>query len=76
MNHRKFSKVKSRTFLFAVVWTLMTIYAMIFIPDAGWIGQLIIFSGTVTAAYIGKNAYVAKIRESNNNNNNEVIHES
>jgi len=77
MNHRKFSnKLKSRTFLFAIVWTLGTILAIVLVPDAVWIGQLITFAGGITVAYIGKNAYVAKVRESNNNNNNEVVHES
>ncbi len=75
MNHQKFSKVKSRTFLFAVVWTLGTIVAIVLIPEALWIGNLITFAGGITVAYIGKNAYVAKVRESNNNNNNEVVHE-
>ena len=74
MNHPKFSnKLKSRTFLFAIVWTLGTILAIVLVPDAVWIGQLITFAGGITVAYIGKNAYVAKVRESNNNN--EVVHE-
>jgi len=76
MNHPKFSnKIKSRTFLFAIVWTLMAVLGMIFRPDAVWIGNLVTFAGGITVAYIGKNAYVAKVRESNNNNNNEVVHE-
>ena len=70
MNRPRFSKVKSRTFLFAVIWTLIVTGAMIFRPDAVWIGNLITFAGGITVAYIGKNAYVAKVRESNNNNNN------
>ncbi len=74
MNRPKYSKLRSRTFLFAIVWTLGTILAIVFVPNATWIGNLITFSGGITVAYIGKNAYVAKVREANNNNNG-VVHE-
>ena len=50
-------RLKSRKFWFAAVWTGLVVFGMVVSlvvkAELSFMGQLITFAGTVTAAYVG-----------------------
>jgi len=54
--NKSYSKWKSRTFLFAIVWNVGLLAAIILFPAAPWLGNMVTFAGTITLGYIGKRA--------------------
>jgi hypothetical protein len=55
-------KLTSRKFLFTLLWNVFVIIALISTiilkKDLSFIGNLITFAGTITAAYIGLQGYI------------------
>lgn len=55
-DNKTYSKWRSRTFIFAVIWNLGLVAAIVLFPEASWIGNMVTFAGSITLGYIGKRA--------------------
>lgn len=55
--NNEYNKWKSRTFIFALIWSIMAAWAVIVIPfiatDASWISSVVFSAGGVVTAFVG-----------------------
>jgi hypothetical protein len=56
------AKIKSRKFIFACLWNGFVIcglvVSLVLKTDVPYMGQIITFAGTITAAYVGIQGYI------------------